>query len=146
MPKWVMSTFEVTGEPEEIDRFRALMFAQEPPPPAGAAARFLGCTAGTNLDFTGIIPAPVANGADDFEEWALSHWGTFWNARNSRIREHDGGRLLFDFDTAWDFPAPVFKALAIEFPTLVFTGSAHEEQHGFEYQGQFNGNRSWRLV
>jgi hypothetical protein len=141
-----MSTFEVTRDSVEIDRFRAIMFAQEPPPPAGAAARILDQTAGANLDFTAIIPAPLADGADDSEEWALSRWGTFWNVRNSRIRKHDAGGLLFSFDIPWDFPTPVFEALAVEFRKLAFTGSAHEEHHEFEYEGQFNGDRSWRLV
>jgi hypothetical protein len=49
----------------------------------------------------------------------------------------------FLFRTAWDFPTPVFEALATEFPNLIFDGFADEEQGELNMAGQWNGDCSW---
>lgn len=71
--------------------------------------------------------------------------GTKWNAQHLQLHVGDGF-VRFQFDTPWNFPLPVFEALAEEFPNLVFSGSAYEDNGALAFRGQFNGNGSWRPV
>jgi hypothetical protein len=49
------------------------------------------------------------------------------------------GELRFRFDTAWDFPTPVFEKLAEMFPTLCFRCVCFDEMSNFAGRGAFNG-------
>lgn len=44
--------------------------------------------------------------------WAISTWGTKWNAYSFELIAEEDGLLEFSFDTAWSPPEPVFAALA----------------------------------
>jgi hypothetical protein len=59
-------------------------------------------------------------------EWRSLHWGTDRNAFDADIAENGAGSLRVTFETAWDFPTPIFEKLVAEFPTLIFEGSAEE--------------------
>ncbi|ASP31042.1 hypothetical protein CHH26_13010 [Qipengyuania flava] len=97
----------------------------------------------TIMDFGAIIAPPehMTDGVD--EEWAVENWGTKWTGFDVSVTECESGSIHFQFTTAWDFPTPVFEALAAEFPELVFEGSCYEEGNEFQYAGQFNGDNSW---
>lgn len=141
MTVWVFSGFTITGNNEEIDRFRSKMFKTVRHPydeHSTTPPEF-----GVILDFNGIIPAPQNLPQLELENWRLEHWGTSWNACHLELLSEADGKLGFQFETAWDFPLPVFRALAKEFPDLVFSGSAFEQGHEFEYLGEFNGKNSW---
>jgi hypothetical protein len=154
MPNWCLIGFTVMGDPAEVDRFKAMMITERPSESEGKPVPF--------LDFGGIIPVPpefegrtTERYADfggsvpderEFEAWAVENWGTKWDAQNLMLRRGEPGRVGFQFDTAWDFPFPVFDALADEFPTLVFRGSAIEDNKAFAYRGHFNGPDDWDEV
>ena len=82
------------------------------------------------------LRAIVETGFADWYEWSIHHWGTKWNAYHLRIATERP--LEFVFDTAWDFPLPVFKAIARAFPNLTFRCSCFDEGGGFAGDGYFN--------
>ena len=42
------------------------------------------------------------------------------------VGDNGDGSIHVNFETAWDFPFPIFQKLVAEFPTLTFEGSAQE--------------------
>jgi Ferredoxin-like domain in Api92-like protein len=76
-------------------------------------------------------------GAPTWYEWSIEHWGTKWNARYSEVTENGNGSLHVQFDTAWTFPFPLFEKLVVDFPTLVFEGTAYEP--GVDFYITFEG-------
>lgn len=132
MPNFVYSGFNVTGDPAELKRFEHRMFR-----PATDADNALPRSS-QMFDFNGIIPMPAEAERSFYERWAVEHWGTKWNAFDLDHRFEDKN-IWFQFTTAWDFPTPVFEALAEEFPKLVFAGSSYEDSGEFELLGEFNG-------
>lgn len=141
MPNWVCCGFTVTGDADEVDRFRNMMFRPMDPPDHGSGAGLPG--GGLVLDFGAIIPMPAEAARRDHEDWAVRNWGTKWNAQNLLVTRSAVGSVTFQFDTAWDFPTPVFEALSREFPALLFSGSAFEDNGAFELVGEFNGSDPW---
>ena len=81
-------------------------------------------------------------GAPTWYEWNCEHWATKWNACDTEVTEYGSGSLHVQFDTAWDFPFPIFEKLVSDFPTLDFEGSAYEPNMDFyikfeERNGEF---------
>lgn len=139
MPNWCCIGFRVIGDPLELRRFKNMMFKTvENTDPLSDRSDGLELI----FDFNGIIPMPSEAERECYEVWAFRHWGTKWNAQHLHFNEGDG-YIHFLCDTAWDFPLPVFEALADEFPDLVFRGSAYEDNGAFAFRGQFNGDNSW---
>jgi hypothetical protein len=58
-------------------------------------------------------PQPYPEGATDWYDWSIEHWGTKWNAYSSEVLEDD---TIAKFDTAWSHPYPVMAKLAEMFP------------------------------
>ena len=48
-------------------------------------------------------------------DWCCRNWGTKWNAGDTCFSQK-GGRLTYDFDTAWCSPMPVILKLSKMFP------------------------------
>jgi Api92-like protein with ferredoxin domain len=85
------------------------------------------------------IEAYEQTGFYDWYDWRVENWGTKWNTYSFEI-EHEGpGELQFRFDTAWDFPRPIFEKLAEMFPTLCFECVCFDEMSNFAGRGAFNG-------
>lgn len=57
-------------------------------------------------------------------EWARANWGTKWNALDVDINQSD--RAIF-FNTAWNAPIPIYKALAKQFPTYAISVIYYDE-------------------
>ena len=70
-------------------------------------------------------------GAPTWYEWRCTHWDTKWNASYAEVTENGDGSVHVQFDTAWTFPFPIFEKLMVDFPTLVFEGSACEPNVDF---------------
>ncbi|MGC5799041.1 hypothetical protein [Sphingomonas sp. NFX23] len=139
MPNWVHSGFEVKGATAEVARFKSMMFR----PITDADRTFDPHRRGIVLDFNGIIPMPPEEALSNYVGWASLNWGVDRNADNLTIHSDEEDGICFQFDTPWEFPTPVFEALAREFPALVFSGSAFEDSDGNEWKGEFNGANDW---
>jgi hypothetical protein len=56
-------------------------------------------------------------GTADWYDWACKNWGTKWNTSIDGILVEDRQRtLIYDFDTAWSSPTPIFIKLSELFP------------------------------
>jgi hypothetical protein len=58
-------------------------------------------------------------GFPNWYDWAISNWGTKWNARKPIVSEVGGG-VLMRFSTAWSPPRPVVLKASEVFPRLTF--------------------------
>lgn len=80
-------------------------------------------------------------------DWSIAKWGTKWGAYSVEMRSE--APLVFKFETAWEFPEPVFEALAERFPTLKFQCTTFNEGWNFAGVGFFNpgeGEPAWKKV
>lgn len=127
MPNWAINRLILSGPTAEIERFRTTCIRLQ----RGHDTREI------NLDFEAIIPMPpailatlddrssaasdrarAATGFDDWFNWSLVSWGTKWNASGLAILNAEPDLLDLTFDTAWNSPEPIFRALAEQYPHL----------------------------
>jgi hypothetical protein len=93
------------------------------------------------------IAAHRATGFYNWYEWSVDNWGTKWNSYSFRIEEDRGDRALsFSFDTAWNFPTPIFEKLGTMFPKLRFGCTCFDEGWFFAGRGAFNGQPAFQFV
>ena len=74
-------------------------------------------------------------GVPTWYEWSIQNWGVKWNPSEVYLEELDNGFLRYCFSTAWDFPEPIFHALAEKYPNVFVEGTMDEESGGFH--GEF---------
>jgi len=91
------------------------------------------------------VTARAETGYADWHSWSCATWGTKWNAYRCSVGSDEDGSLSFAFFTAWEFPEPVFVALAAAFPELVFQCACFEDAGDFAGQGEFNGASDFAL-
>lgn len=74
-------------------------------------------------------------GYDGWFAWSCKFWGTKWNASNVKW-EDNGDYQTVKFDTAWDRPSLVIKALSKMFPNVTFdlSWSIEGEEPHEEYE------------
>jgi hypothetical protein len=53
------------------------------------------------------------------------------------LHDENAGLFLFEFQTAWSFPRPIFEALVKKYPTLTFTTASFDEGWIFASEGAF---------
>tara|TARA_R110000737_G_scaffold2504_1_gene6931 strand:+ start:3625 stop:4053 length:429 start_codon:yes stop_codon:yes gene_type:complete len=138
MPNWTSNTLEVCGKPEAVDKFVAHM--------------------GDLMDFEKVIPPPEnmfrdnlssedkerceAAGIPTWRDWQSENWGTKWNACRTKPVELENfvslnfKQATYRFQTAWDAPRDVIKALWKQWPDLDFEGGYVHE--GYEGCGSFS--------
>lgn len=82
---------------------------------------------GREIDFNLLIPQPEnievggctgyhAPGVICWYEWNSQHWGTKWNGYNLYITRGAAGSVTIRFNTAWNHPEPIVKALSRAVP------------------------------
>lgn len=64
-------------------------------------------------------------------KWNCQHWGSKWDACDTRIMVDEADRLTLEFDTAWSPPVPVVETMLEQYPELDFELSYVEEGMGF---------------
>jgi Ferredoxin-like domain in Api92-like protein len=134
MPVWVANRLEISGPEAELERFRDECFTME--------------AEGPRLNFDKLIPMPdairsstdgggmEADGSFRFPDWYIwncEHWGTKWNACNTRLTITGNGSkvIKLHFDTAWAPPWPIYEELAERFPSLTIEGHLLAESMEF---------------
>lgn len=90
--------------------------------------------------------AKEETGFDNWYDWSLANWGTKWGTYDFKERERADGKYVFEFQSAWSFPDPVFQKLAKDYPNLVFDVICFDEGGGFGGKGQFNGTDDFRCA
>jgi len=64
-------------------------------------------------------------GYADWYGWAPNNWGTKWNSYDCAMRGD-----LIKFETAWNYPEPVMKALSAKYPEAEFKLDYADEDMG----------------
>jgi hypothetical protein len=83
--------------------------------------------------------AIAETGYPDWYHWATVNWGTKWDAYEYKERSSEPGLFVFEFNTAWSFPEPIFDKLAELHPELRFEIESIDEG-GPEYAGHYAGS------
>lgn len=136
------AAFYVTGDGDEIRRFKKKMFRPDPEY-RREYDPYYGSDSSVIIDFTAACPKLTAERIALEKKWP--------NAYSPELRGYDveqadykEGEFWFQFTVDGEFPVTAFEAIAAEFPSLHFIGSAYEVTNEFEYQGEFNGDKPWR--
>jgi len=84
--------------------------------------------------------AIAETGYPDWYQWAIANWGTKWDAYEYKELPSSSGPdlFVFQFNTAWSFPEPIFEKLAELHPELRFEVESVDEG-GPEYAGHYAG-------
>jgi|TARA_R110000787_G_scaffold150692_5_gene264617 hypothetical protein len=140
MPNWTRNIMHVDGDVKEVKKFLKHM--------------------GKQMDFQKVLPMPEDcftdnlgdkerkmcedQGIPNWYDWSIENWGTKWNANNVEgdVEVDKYGKkaqflhLTYRFETAWDTPREVIRALFKQWPELEFDGGYIHE--GYEGCGNFN--------
>ncbi len=131
MPNWCENELTVTGDPQELERFKRVVKSPASP-----------------LDFRRILPYPTeyarldrcpVQGRDGFNrggyEWCIRTWSTKWWVGEVVVEfyalPNGTCRLVYRFDTAWSPPIGVVQALIEWWAELDFELHYDEEGVGF---------------
>ena len=120
MPNWTYNNVQFVGKTEDsVKQLKDLLKSDD-----------------NDFDFNNIIPMPnelsdtvsgsdnakpewqkkqsqkliSKYGADNWYSWSIENWGTKWNACDTNV-ELNKNVLSYTFDTAWDAPREIAKAL-----------------------------------
>lgn len=85
-----------------------------------------------------MLLAAADTGYPGWYEWNVANWGTKWDAYQYKERSREPGTFIFQFQTAWNVPVPIFRKLGTMYPKLVFSVVAIDEG-GPEYEGTVRG-------
>jgi hypothetical protein len=120
MPNWTYNNVQFVGKTEDsVKKLKELLKSKD-----------------NDFDFNNVIPMPLAltetvsgsenakpewqkeqseklkkhHGFDNWYDWSIMNWGTKWNACDTNV-ELNKNVLSYTFDTAWDAPREIAKAL-----------------------------------
>lgn len=89
----------------------------------------------SELDFEKII----ATKTNTCEE-AVSLWGTKWNAYDVKLKSIGDWKLVYTFQTAWSYPAPIIKKLHEIFKGVEITFVAADDGRWFAFKSERDEN------
>lgn len=152
MPNWVYNKATIEGPLAEVERFQEQ-----------AGRKYTRTlkqdgdveTVETDkvLSFHNFVPSPDDD-SYDWYTWNIKNWDTKWDACRPMVGElekhADGvGHLEYEFDTAWQEPESVFRAMVKQFPGLVFDITYNEEQgwggHYYGKDGVLSRTEEWSI-
>jgi len=120
MPNWTYNNVQFIGKTEDsVKKLKELLKSKD-----------------NDFDFNNIIPIPLAltetvsgsenakpdwqkeqseklkkqHGFDNWYDWSIMNWGTKWNSCNTEV-ELNENVLNYTFETAWDAPREIVRAL-----------------------------------
>lgn len=133
--------FNIDGDLEEIERFKKMMFRSFDEAKGGYGP-FMDSGEDVIIDFTAICPKLTA----EREALERCHPGAYapdYRGYHVDHADYDDGTFWFQFTIDGEVPVKLFEAIAAEFPSLLFSGSAYDEPGGEEFAGTFNGDEPW---
>lgn len=83
----------------------------------------------------------LETGHRNWYDWNVANWGTKWGAYDYKPRFREPQKLVFEFQTAWSFPRPIFEALHGRYPGLLFEGVTIDEG-GPEYEWRYGADET----
>ena len=143
MPNWTFVRVNVSGPVEQVDMIEELFDAGQPFDRLIPMPSELGEHAPDGFG-SGASPPDVRKaleqkyGYASSYKWRMDHWNSKWDA-NSIITRRGGSGLEISFQSAFDFPYPVFEELCRRFPRCEINVSANWEAFG---QGKLSGRNN----
>ena len=119
MPNWTSNNVLFVGKENQLKKLQTMLKSED-----------------NEFDFNNVIPMPneltdtvsgsenakpdwqkkqseklkAKYGADNWYDWSNNNWGTKWNACDVNV-EQNKNVLNYTFDTAWDAPREIVRAL-----------------------------------
>jgi len=125
MPNWVKNELRLYGDLNTINELLAKCKSKE-----------------SNFDFNGLIPTPKNIEVDI--NWYRIHWGTKCNACDAVVEapnpHTDPSYTTICFDTAWNAPIPVFRAIHEQYPSIEIYAYYADEDIGNNCGVYHNGD------
>jgi hypothetical protein len=157
MPNWVTNIIHVTGEQSVVEDFLGQADSYHDhfvPDPRGSGGRWETSTGllwafvpppesiRTESEYFALNESDCSDKANHWYKWNVDHWGTKWDVTNASLDILDTNPAEYlarlSFETAWDAPIPVLKAMSEQYPTLDFSLEWWEEGAGV--QGEVNAH------
>ena len=123
MPNHITNKLVISGDQETLDRFYKENVGE-------------GENKKSELDFERSVPMPedvdtnqvITDQASllsmflggGWHGWRIKNWGTKWNAYEVQKVIKEPGKLIYEFDTAWNQPEGWIKAVSKIYDTLTF--------------------------
>lgn len=143
MPNWVSNYLNISGPPEDIDRFVKVAGAmtrserKDGPPKVVAVKGKRKAKVVEDcrrfrpevLGFNHFIPQPRTfpkgipkghPGTPKWMRWRAKYWGTKWEPCWTVFKQVNGSRIRYRFCTAWYAPTEFFQRVSRVYPTLIF--------------------------
>lgn len=92
MPNICYNTVFIIGHKEDLDQIEAAKFS-----------------------FQWILPRPASQDALWYD-WNWENWGAKWDCNDFKVQMRDENQIAVTFETAWNPPIPVLRALLNRFP------------------------------
>jgi len=150
MPNWCENRVTISGDAEEIQKFREtiegpdhhgdksifsfhkllpmpteLMNTTSPPTIKETQSECDSYNAGDNYSVAvtqdSVDALQEKYGACDWYSWATNTWGTKWQPSEIELVDDDDDYLVYHFDTAWGPPEGIWGAVLEQFPNLAVT-------------------------
>ena len=119
MPNWCENIVRISGDKEEIARFRKET---------------------DDMQFNKILPIP--NNKWDYD-WCCDNWGTKWSVAKDQMyvsdEYGDGDSVCYEFDTAWSPPEGIFNAIEKKYDVNI---SWFYHEPGLEIAGYLKSNKN----
>lgn len=71
-------------------------------------------------------------GFPNWHNWSMKNWGVKWDASSTQLTQC-GNMLIFEFETAWSAPTPVFEYIAEHFADHIESMSVNCVEEGCGY-------------
>ncbi len=143
MPNWTFVRMTVGGPAEQVGVIEELFDVGRPFDHLIPMPKELGDHAPDGFG-SGASPPEVRKalerkyGYASSYEWRMDHWNSKWDA-DSIITRRAGRNLEISFQSAYDFPYPIFEEICRRFPECQINVSASGEAAG---QGRLSGRNN----
>ena len=161
MPNWASNVIHVTGEQGMVEKFleqantlhrhysrnyakdEAGRWVEVP----GLLWAFIAPPAEicTENEYFAVRDTDCSAKANHWYNWNIAHWGTKWDVGDANLDVLETNPAEYvarvSFETAWDAPIPVLKAMAEQYPTLDFSLEWWEEGAGVQGKVSAHGGR-----
>ena len=147
MPNYCANMLVVSGDPEEVARFRGQAMSIKAPRKDGARSEFdlsrfipmpdeIDQTRSPNRDRETVPYLVEKYGVDNWHDWAMLHWGTKWGTDYGKATILSEGQTCFMFLTAWaPFHESAFSMISAAYPGLAM--SLHFAERNMAFWGHW---------
>lgn len=99
---------------------------------------------GPVLSFERLLPTPESElEGDGWYSWRVTHWGTKWDAHQSRVEYYYSHVVVYSFLTAWSPPEGWFVEFVRQHPGCDFELAYVEEAEDFAGVYKGSGGEVW---